>query len=103
MQRITSCFILLAFTFQSLAQQTSAKIDSFLTAYTKTYQFNGTALVAKNGKIILSKGYGYRNASSGTLNDAGSIFQLGSMTKQFTAAVLLKLEEEKKLSLADKL
>jgi CubicO group peptidase (beta-lactamase class C family) len=60
-------------------------------------------LVAKGGKVLLNKGYGYRNVEDSVPNTAESIFQLGSITKQFTAAVILKLQEEKKLSIADKL
>jgi CubicO group peptidase (beta-lactamase class C family) len=67
------------------------------------YKFNGSALVAKNGVILLNKGYGYRNATDKVANNEQTIFQLGSVTKQFTSAVILKLQEEKKLSVSDKL
>lgn len=85
------------------AQDAGSKIDSFITVYARLNQFNGTALVAKKGTILLNKGYGYRNATGKIANDEQSIFQLGSITKQFTAAVILKLQEEKKLSVSDKL
>ena len=79
------------------------KIDTLINAYAKLYEFNGSALVAKNGTILLNKGYGYRNAADKVLNDEHTIFQLGSITKQFTSAVILKLQEEKKLAVSDKL
>jgi CubicO group peptidase (beta-lactamase class C family) len=79
------------------------KIDTLLSTYAKLHKFNGAALVAKNGVILLNKGYGYRDATSKTPNDEHTIFQLGSITKQFTSAVILKLQEEKKLSVSDKL
>lgn len=85
------------------AQDAGSKIDSLITVYARLNQFNGTALVAKKGTILLNKGYGYRNATGKIANDEQSIFQLGSITKQFTAAVILKLQEEKKLSVSDKL
>lgn len=85
------------------AQNEAARIDTLLNAYTNLSQFNGSALVAAKGKILLSKGYGYRDAATGVLNDEHSIFQLGSVTKQFTSAVILKLQEEHKLSVSDKL
>ena len=81
----------------------SDKLDALIEAYTKLYKFSGTALVAKNGVILLNKGYGYRNAADKVVNNEQSIFQLGSITKQFTSAIILKLQEEKKLTVSDKL
>ncbi len=83
--------------------QESAKLDTLINAYAKMYKFNGSALVAKNGTILLNKGYGYRNAADKVTNNELTIFQLGSITKQFTSAIILKLQEEKKLSVSDKL
>jgi CubicO group peptidase (beta-lactamase class C family) len=82
---------------------TDAKLDTLMSAYTRMYKFNGAVLVAQNGKIILEKGYGYRNANDKIPHDASSVFQIGSVTKQFTAAVILKLQEQKKLNIQDKL
>jgi len=79
------------------------KLDALIEAYAKLYKFNGSALVAKNGNILLNKGYGYRNATDKVANNEQTIFQLGSVTKHFTSAVILKLQEEKKLSVSDKL
>lgn len=64
------------------------ELDSILNAS----HFNGTALIARKGNILLEKGYG---------NTTQTIYQLASITKQFTAAVILKLAKEKKLSLKD--
>ena len=60
-------------------------------------------LVAQKGKIIYQKGFGYRNAERKTPNDVNSIFQIGSITKQITAAVIMQLQQEGKLSVQDKL
>jgi CubicO group peptidase (beta-lactamase class C family) len=79
------------------------KLDALIDAYAKLNKFNGTALVAKNGTLLLNKGYGYRNAADKVANNEQTIFQLGSITKQFTSAVILKLQEEKKLNVSDKL
>ncbi|TMI88097.1 MAG: beta-lactamase family protein [Bacteroidetes bacterium] len=86
----------------SFAQET-AKLDELISAYAKMYKFNGAALVAKNGVILLNKGYGYRNAADKIANTEQTVFQLGSITKQFTSAIILKLQQEKKLSVSDKL
>ena len=83
--------------------QEAGKLDALINAYAKMYKFNGAALVAKNGVILLNKGYGYRNAAGKIANTEQTVFQLGSVTKQFTSAIILKLQEEKKLSVSDKL
>jgi CubicO group peptidase (beta-lactamase class C family) len=79
------------------------KLDAYLLAANSVNKFNGNALVAQNGKILLQKSYGYKNFTGHVLNDSNTIFQIGSVTKQFTATVILKLQEEGKLSVHDKL
>jgi len=74
-----------------------------LSTYVRLQKFNGAALVAMNGTVLLDKGYGYRNAAGKIPNDNHSIFQIGSVTKQFTSAVILKLQQENKLTVQDKL
>ena len=78
-------------------------MDSILTIYASLNKLNGSVLVAKQEKIILQKGYGFRSLEDSARNDAHTIFQVGSITKEFTAAVILQLEAEKKLSLNDHL
>ncbi|RYY71709.1 MAG: serine hydrolase, partial [Chitinophagaceae bacterium] len=85
------------------AQNKGAQVDSLISAYSRLHKFNGSVLLAWHDSILLNKGYGYRNADSKTPNDANSIYQLGSITKQFTGAVILKLQSAKKLSVTDKL
>ena len=87
----------------SAQTQTTAKLDELLAAYQKQYKFNGTALVAYRGKVLLDKGYGWQDAQAKTPAGAESIYQIGSLTKQFTAAVILRLQEQKKLGVEDKL
>ena len=83
----------------SLAQ----KLDEYLVSANSFYKFNGAALIAEKGKIIFHKSYGFKNVATHSLNDSNSIFQIGSVTKQFTATVILKLQEEGKLTVQDKL
>jgi len=78
-------------------------IDEYLLSAHKFDRFNGSALIAEKGRILLQKGYGYKNVATGVPNDSNTIYQIGSVTKQFTAAVILKLQEEGKLSVNDKL
>lgn len=96
-------FVASIFYLHSAIGQDAAKMEEVLDIYTRQYKFNGTVLVVHKGKIILDKGYGFRNAADSIRHNPNSIFQIGSITKQFTAAVILKLQEEKKLNVKDKL
>jgi CubicO group peptidase (beta-lactamase class C family) len=84
-------------------QDITKRIDSLIEKAVKINRFNGSVLVSKNGKIVYEKAYGYQNAEQHILNTANTIYQIGSTTKEFTAAVILKLAELHKLSLEDKL
>jgi CubicO group peptidase (beta-lactamase class C family) len=95
--------IALALFISCQGQSVAEKMDQLMTAYANNYQFNGSVLVAHKGKVILEKGYGYRNAAQKIPNDQHSIFQIGSVTKQFTAAIIMQLQQEKKLSVKDPL
>ena len=89
--------------FVTAQDSTAGKLNQLITAYANAGRFNGSALVAQHGKILLQKGYGLKNADNKTMNDANTVFQIASVTKQFTATVVLKLIELNKLSLNDKL
>ncbi len=76
------------------------KIDRYLRHITP-FGFSGALLVAKNGKIILNKGYGMAIRSENIPNSSETVFSIGSITKQFTAAGVMKLEMQGKLSTND--
>lgn len=63
--------------------------------------FSGVLLVAKNGKTILAKGYGMVDREKRSPVNADTIFPIGSVTKQFTAAAIVKLEMQGKLRVGD--
>jgi CubicO group peptidase (beta-lactamase class C family) len=65
--------------------------------------FAGSVLVAIDGKKLLSKGYGFRDLEQKLKNTPNTVFDIGSVTKQFTAAAILKLEMQGKLTTNDKL
>ncbi len=83
------------------AQDVPTKLDEFLRAHAKLKGFMGTVLVAKDGRIILEKGYGFANIELNVPNTPENKFRLGSITKQFTAASVMQLEEQGKLSIND--
>ncbi len=85
------------------AQDKATKIDEFLSRYHNNGQFNGTVLVSEGGKVIYKKGFGLANMEWDIPNTPDTKFRLGSITKQFTAAVILQLVNEGKIGLSDKL
>lgn len=62
-----------------------------------------SVLVSKNGKIIYEKGFGYADVGNKVPVTPDTKFRIGSITKQFTASAILKLQEEGKISVTDKL
>ena len=78
------------------------KIDTYLNA-SVTNGFSGSVLVAIKGEIILSKGYGWSDRKNKIPNSSSSIFNVGSVTKQFTASAILKLVEQGKIKTSDKI
>src|ERR1700730_16415939 len=99
--KILFAIILITPFAQALFSQDSTKykVDELLKAYQQLGKFNGSVLVAKQSKIVLEKGYGFRNFRDSSVNDPNTIFQIASVTKQFTATVILKLVELKRLTL----
>jgi CubicO group peptidase (beta-lactamase class C family) len=81
----------------------AAKIDEVLTAANKNRLFNGTVLVAENGKVIYKKGFGKANMEWNIPNTPDTRFRLGSITKQFTATLILQLVEQGKIKLDGKI
>jgi CubicO group peptidase (beta-lactamase class C family) len=77
------------------------KIEQYLAAQAKVQQFGGAVLVARDGQVLFSGGYGPANAEWGIQNTVDTKFRLGSITKQFTATAVLRLQEQKKLSVQD--
>ena len=65
--------------------------------------YSGAVLVAVDGKPVISKGYGYSDAEAKIRNSPKTVSDIGSLTKQFTAAAILKLEIDGKLSTDDKI
>ena len=78
------------------------KIDSYLES-SVTNGFSGVVLVSKRGEIILSKGYGWADRENKIPNSPSTVFNIGSVTKQFTASAILKLVEQGKIKTSDKI
>lgn len=75
--------------------------DSTFTKLQKTRQFNGVVLGGKNKQIIFKNAYGYRNIRRRIKLKDDDIFQLASVSKQFTASAILLLEQDSLLTVND--
>jgi len=78
-------------------------VDSLMQAQVAVKKFNGNVLIAKSGNILYQKAFGYRNYAKKELLDNNSVFELASISKQFTAMGILLLKEKGKLQLTDSL
>jgi len=78
-------------------------IDSVIQSYAGINKFNGTALIHYQHKTFFEKSYGWQDAEKKIFNQDKSIYQIASLTKSFTALVIIKLSEEGKLSVKDPL
>ncbi len=76
----------------------SKVIDSY---FQSIPHFSGNVLIARHGEVLFNESYGYANREFEVLNDADTKFNIGSITKPFTAVAVLKLVEEGRLSLSD--
>lgn len=115
MKRTVSILVLLLFTFPvnrlvlnvrgdangSLVDETlSVRLNDYLNR-SSTFGFSGVVLVAKDGKVLLKKAWGFADQKRNVLNDTDTLFLIGSLSKQFTAAAILRLEVVGKLNTSD--
>lgn len=77
--------------------------DAYLTRETAAGRFSGAALVARNGRILLKKGYGLADREGGLPNTPQTRFHIASLTKQFTAMAIMQLQERGKLRVTDRI
>jgi D-alanyl-D-alanine carboxypeptidase len=97
-----SCFLLLLSQYL-FCQAAVAKIDSLLKSTYPGDEPGASVIIQAHGKIIFQKGYGVSSLQTKESNTVTSNFNIGSLTKQFTAFSILQLAERNKLSLQDKL
>jgi D-alanyl-D-alanine carboxypeptidase len=87
-----------------LDKATEAKVDELANDVLKKIPLAGMAIgVMHDGHLILAKGYGMENLEDGTPVRPDTVFRIGSITKQFTAASIMLLKEQGKLAVGDKL
>src|SRR5215831_9906135 len=108
MQRLPNrsfCRALLAIAIAVLAHTSRAqapdRFQQVVQPYVDAQMFMGSVLVAKSGKVIFSKSYGMADLEWSVPNSPTTKFNIASMTKQFTAASILLLEDRGKLKTDD--
>lgn len=87
----------------AFGQKNVQNIDSLLTTFYNNGNLNGNVLIAERGQIIYNKSFGFSNESTKEKLNENSIFELASVSKQFTAMAIVMLKEKGKLDYEDKI
>lgn len=85
------------------AQNIDTELDSIINRYVDKTEFMGSVLIAKNGEILLKKGYGYADIGNKVPNTPSTNFYLASVSKLFTVAAIIDLKNKGLLKLDDSL
>jgi len=106
MKIFKACFVLVLLLASELAstqtrglERAAKEIDQLMQARSAAGDFNGTVLVAREGHILYERGFGLANLEWNVPNDLVTKFEIGSMTKQFTALLILQFVNEGKIRL----
>lgn len=90
------------FSCSKTSENVSKKVEHLMDKYHEVGLFQGAVLVAHNNEIVFERGYGEANREWHNANTIDTKFRLGSATKPFTAAMIMKLVEEGVLDLSGK-
>jgi CubicO group peptidase (beta-lactamase class C family) len=93
----------LFFVLEAFSQQPRTKFEDHIQAYVRNGDFSGSILIAKGGRVVFQKSYGMANYEWGIPNSEKTRFHIASVTKTFTAAAIVILEQQGKLKLNDTL
>ena len=98
MNKISCLILLLAILSQQLAfsqeKELAAKFEQYVRPYVETNNFSGRIVVSRKGKILFNKAYGLASLEFGASNDLNTVFHIASLSKSFTAAAILILEQK---------
>lgn len=86
---------------EARAQQLASKVDEYMKAAVSRGNFSGSVLIAREGEVLVSKGYGMASLELDVPNTPRTVFRIGSLTKQFTAMGVMTLQERGKLKVQD--
>lgn len=101
MKKTLFTMVFLGVFFQTVFSQTfnSAKLDSFLNSLDENNKVMGSVAISKDGNIIYTKTIGFSDFENKIKADDNTKYKIGSIAKTYTAVVVLKAVEEKKLQL----
>jgi CubicO group peptidase (beta-lactamase class C family) len=97
-KKLVLAFVLTAAT---CVAQEAARFDEVIKPYVDAHRFMGSVLIARDSGVVFEKSFGSANLEWNIPNSPTTKFRLGSITKQFTAASILLLEERGKLKIDD--
>ena len=99
---LSRVLILIAFAICNVrAQEVVSRIDGYMNAAAQSGTFSGAILIAREGKVLINKGYGMASLELGVANTPEMKYRIGSLTKQFTAMAVLILQEHGRLNVQD--
>lgn len=100
---LIACLLLPVIASLGQTSEMEKKLDSLLAGYFTPSQPGCEVLVASHGQVIYEKAFGRANLELNVPMSTGMVFNLASITKQFTAVAILQLQEQGKISLHDSL
>src|SRR5687768_5823404 len=110
MKRASGVALILVFLFiyftglTGTKNQPSDQVDKYIEEQMSKLRITGLSLaIVKNGTIEKARGYGLANAELKVPAASASVYQIGSISKQFTATAIMLLVEENRLGLDDKI
>jgi CubicO group peptidase (beta-lactamase class C family) len=101
--KLKSTLVLLLLVQFAFGQNRIQKIDSLLTSIYNSGKLNGNVLIAEKGQVIYNRSFGLANEITQEKLNENSVFDLGSIGKQFTAMAIVILKEQGKLNYDDKI
>lgn len=93
--------LLLCFAAVLAADETTDKVDKIFASWDKTTSPGAALAVIRDGRIIYKRGYGMAKLEDGIVMTSDKIFDIGSVSKQFTATCVVLLVRQGKVSLDD--
>ena len=103
MKRLSLLPLLLSLNFNLSFAQKNARFDSLYRSLSKADKFNGNVLIAEKGKIIYERSFGFADFKTGKKISQHTVFELASVSKQFTAMGIVLLEKQGKLKYEDEI
>lgn len=95
--------VFISFTIASIGQDRFKRIDSLLTYLNENNKFMGSLSLREGNDVVFSKAYGFADIDNKIEATNKTKYKIGSITKTFTATIIMQLIEEKKLRLESKL